>query len=115
MEFDEVLRENTVRVLKAWNRLKTLKSENRIDDRTYNEKKERIDKQYYVDMIDRVGAGDAYTAGFLYGYLADGPQAGVKYGNGLSAINHTIPGDLAWVTRAEVEAQIGGAGSRIQR
>jgi len=73
------------------------------------------DKQYYVEMIDRVGAGDAYTAGFLYGYLADGPETGVKYGNGLSAINHTIPGDLAWVTRAEVEAQIGGAGSRIQR
>lgn len=78
-------------------------------------------KQYYesakypCELIDRVGAGDSFTAGFIYGYLTGGVQKGVDYGTAFSAIKHSIPGDLNWATLAEVENQIKGGGSRIQR
>ena len=66
-----------------------------------------------------MGGGDAYAAGFLYGWLtgetAGDVTRGVRYGNAFSALQQTLPGDLAWVTLAEVEAQLSGAGLRIAR
>ncbi len=73
------------------------------------------DRTYDIEIIDRVGGGDAYAAGFLYGWLTRDVAAGVRYGNAFSSIQQTLPGDLAWVTLAEVEAQLSGAGLRIAR
>jgi len=73
------------------------------------------DRTYTVEIVDRVGAGDSFTAGFIYGYQKGGPEQGVKYGNALSALKHTMPGDFNWSTLEEVEAQIKGAGLRISR
>jgi 2-dehydro-3-deoxygluconokinase len=73
------------------------------------------DRTYSVEIVDRVGAGDSFTAGFIYGYLTGGAEKGVKYGNALSALKHTFPGDLNWSTLEEVEALIKGAGLRISR
>ncbi len=73
------------------------------------------DRTYPVEIVDRVGAGDSFTAGFLYGYLTGGAEKGVKYGNALSALKHSMPGDFNWSTLEEVEAQIKGAGLRISR
>jgi 2-dehydro-3-deoxygluconokinase len=73
------------------------------------------DRTYAVEIVDRVGAGDSFTAGFLYGYLTDGAEKGVKVGNALAALKHTMPGDFNWSTLEEVEAQLKGAGLRISR
>jgi len=73
------------------------------------------DRTYTVEIVDRVGAGDSFTAGFIYGYLTGDAQKGVKYGNALAALKHTLPGDFNWSTLEEVEAQIKGAGLRISR
>ncbi len=74
------------------------------------------DRKYEVEIVDRVGAGDSFTAGFLYGWLSDKDiQKGVQYGNAFAALKHTIPGDLNWSTLEEVEAQLKGAGLRISR
>ena len=73
------------------------------------------DRLYTVEIVDRVGAGDSFTAGFIYGYLTGGAEKGVKYGNALSALKHSMPGDFNWSTLEEVEAQIKGAGLRISR
>ena len=43
------------------------------------------------------------------------PLKGLKYGNALSALKHSNPGDFNWSTLEEVEAQIKGAGLRISR
>lgn len=72
-------------------------------------------RKYDCELIDRVGAGDSFTAGFIYGYLTGDVQKGVDYGTAFSAIKHSIPGDLNWATLEEVENQLKGAGSRIQR
>lgn len=60
-------------------------------------------KMYYeeepyrnIEVIDRIGSGDAYIAGALYGMLSSGGDCmkAVMYGNAASAVKNTIPGDL---------------------
>jgi 2-dehydro-3-deoxygluconokinase len=72
-------------------------------------------RQYEVEVVDRLGAGDSFSAGFLHGLLDDDVQKGVDYGVALSALKHSLPGDLNWSTLAEVEALIEGGGLRISR
>jgi 2-dehydro-3-deoxygluconokinase len=71
---------------------------------------------YDVEVIDRVGAGDAFTAGFIAGMLDGDMKHAPELAAAFSAIKQTIPGDVCLASRAEVEALIksGGAG-RIQR
>jgi 2-dehydro-3-deoxygluconokinase len=74
------------------------------------------DKKYEVEIVDRVGAGDAFTAGLLFGWLKlKDVEKGVQYGNAFAALKHTLPGDFNWSTQEEVEAQLKGAGLRISR
>jgi len=74
------------------------------------------DKKYEVEIVDRVGAGDAFTAGLLFGWLKlKDIEKGVQYGNAFAALKHTLPGDFNWRTQEEVEAQLKGAGLRISR
>lgn len=73
------------------------------------------DVTYEIEVVDRVGGGDNYTAGFLYGYLTEGVARGVRYGNAFSALKQTSWGDLNWTTLEEVEALLKGAGLRISR
>jgi 2-dehydro-3-deoxygluconokinase len=59
-----------------------------------------------VEIVDRLGGGDAYAAGFIAGYLenpADLTRA-ASLGTAAAALKHTIPGDFLSATRAEVEA-----------
>lgn len=70
---------------------------------------------FEIEIVDRVGAGDSFAGGFLFGYLKDGPAAGVRYGVAVSALKQTNPGDLVWATREEVERLLAGGGLRIVR
>jgi len=68
-----------------------------------------------VELVDRVGAGDSFSGGFVCGYLEHGPEMGVRYGVGVSALKQTNPGDLCWATRDEVERALKGGSLRIVR
>ena len=70
---------------------------------------------YEVEVVDRLGSGDAFVAGLLHGLLDADLDKGVRYGAAMSALAHTIPGDFPWLTRADVEALVGGGGLRISR
>jgi 2-dehydro-3-deoxygluconokinase len=65
--------------------------------------------------VDRVGGGDAYSAGFLYGYLTGDVEKAVRYGNAFSALKQTMWGDFCWATLDDVERLLQGAGPRIVR
>ncbi len=68
-------------------------------------------------IVDRVGGGDSFAAGVITGLL-DGKsmEDALEFGVAASALKHTIPGDFNYVTRAEVDALVGGDGSgRVQR
>jgi 2-dehydro-3-deoxygluconokinase len=73
------------------------------------------DRVYDLELVDRVGGGDAYAAGFLYGLLSGDVGKGVRYGNAFSALKQASWDDFNYATLAEVEAQLKGAGSRIVR
>jgi len=73
------------------------------------------DAGYDVEVVDRVGAGDNYTAGFLYGYLTQDVEYAVRLGCAFSALKHTTWGDLNWATRDEAEKLMAGASMRINR
>lgn len=48
-----------------------------------------------IDVIDRLGSGDAYVAGVLFGLLSSGRVSdALKFGNAMSAVKNTVPGDL---------------------
>lgn len=68
-----------------------------------------------LELIDRMGTGDLYDAGFLYGYLTGDLNKAVAYGDALAAIKHSIPGDYTWVTLAELKAQVENVQTKIQR
>jgi len=82
----------------------------------YQDGKLYKDRKYDVEIVDRVGAGDSFTAGFLYAWIKEKDvQKGVQCGNAFAALKHTVPGDFNWNTLEEVEAQLKGAGLRISR
>lgn len=58
-----------------------------------------------IEVVDRIGSGDAYVAGSLYGLLCEGGncEKALKYGNACSAAKNTIPGDLPSLNREEIE------------
>lgn len=70
---------------------------------------------YEVEIVDRLGAGDALAAGLIHGMLDGDLGKGVDYGGALGALKHTVPGDLPWVNADEVEAALAGAGLRVRR
>jgi 2-dehydro-3-deoxygluconokinase len=60
-----------------------------------------------VAEVDRVGAGDAFASGFLFGYLeGKDPALCLRYARALSAIKYSMPGDLAITTREELESLV---------
>ena len=74
------------------------------------------DVKYELEIVDRVGGGDAFSAGFVYGRLVKNSyEAAVRYGNAFSALKHTNPGDFNWATLAEVEGLLKGASLRVAR
>lgn len=61
-----------------------------------------------IDVVDRIGSGDAYISGALYGLLTSDfdCEKAVRYGNATSAVKNTIPGDLPSSDLDEIETII---------
>ena len=69
-----------------------------------------------LEILDRVGGGDSFASGLIYGVLAGlGPQASIEYGAAHGALAMTTPGDTSMATLAEVEAAVRGVAARISR
>ena len=69
-----------------------------------------------LEILDRVGGGDSFASGLIYGLMTTGDAAkAVEYGAAHGALAMTTPGDTTMARKAEVEALMGGAGARVQR
>jgi 2-dehydro-3-deoxygluconokinase len=67
-------------------------------------------------VLDRVGGGDSFASGLVYGFLRfNDPQRAVDYGAAHGALAMTTPGDTSMASLAEVEALVGGGSARVQR
>jgi 2-dehydro-3-deoxygluconokinase len=69
-----------------------------------------------LEVLDRVGGGDSFASGLIYGLLVHGDLAtAVEYGAAHGALAMTTPGDTSMASLREVEALVKGAGARVQR
>jgi len=61
-----------------------------------------------IEVVDRIGSGDAYISGALYGLLANNFDCAkaIQYGNATSAVKNTIPGDLPSSSLDEIDTII---------
>ena len=74
-------------------------------------------KQYdCLEIFDRVGGGDSFASGLIYGLMTTGdPEIAVNYGAAHGALAMTTPGDTTMARKEEVKALMGGAGARVVR
>jgi 2-dehydro-3-deoxygluconokinase len=69
-----------------------------------------------LDVVDRVGGGDGFAAGLIYGLLSGAPaEEAVRLGWAHGALLTTTPGDTTMVTLEQVQAFAKGGSARIQR
>ena len=69
-----------------------------------------------LEILDRVGGGDSFASGLIYGFLsANDAQVAVDYGAAHGALASTTPGDTSMATLKEVEALVRGGGARVVR
>ena len=69
-----------------------------------------------LEILDRVGGGDSFASGLIYGFLRfNDPQKAVEYGAAHGALAMTTPGDTSMASLAEVEALVKGGSARVQR
>jgi 2-dehydro-3-deoxygluconokinase len=69
-----------------------------------------------LDVLDRVGGGDGFAAGFIYGLLTgEAPEIALRLGWAHGALLTTFPGDTTMATVAQVRAFAQGGSARIQR
>ena len=83
-----------------------------------NRKEFLISKKYEIhNIVDRVGAGDTFAAGLIYGFnKLDNDREALEFAVAASCLTHSIPGDLPLLSIEEVKSLAGGAVSgRVQR
>lgn len=69
-----------------------------------------------LEILDRVGGGDSFASGLIYGLMTTGDgQKAVDYGAAHGALAMTTPGDTSMADKAEVEKLMKGGGARVQR
>lgn len=74
-------------------------------------------RRYDVQIIDRVGGGDSFASGLIYGLLTkDNTKNALEFAVAASCLKQTIPGDFNLVSVCEVEKLVKGSGSgRVER
>lgn len=69
-----------------------------------------------LDILDRIGGGDSFASGLIYGLLAGKPVGeALEYGAAHGALAMTTPGDTSMASLAEVERLVRGGGARVSR
>lgn len=69
-----------------------------------------------LEIMDRVGGGDSFASGFIYGIMTFGdPAKAVEYGAAHGALAMTTPGDTTMASLPEVEKLVGGGSARVDR
>jgi 2-dehydro-3-deoxygluconokinase len=69
-----------------------------------------------LEILDRVGGGDAFAAGFIFGLLTDqGLDWALNCGVAHGALAMTTPGDNSFASLEDVRELMGGAGAGVKR
>ena len=92
-------------------------SDNNWSAMLYDGKEYHFSKKYALRIVDRVGGGDCFGAGLIYGLVTGMSDSdALEFAVAASALKHTIHGDMNQVSVAEVKTLMGGdASGRVQR
>lgn len=92
-------------------------SDNNWSAMLYDGKDYSFSKKYALRIVDRVGGGDSFGGGLIYGLLSGmTAQDSLEFAVAASALKHTIHGDMNQVSVDEVKTLMGGdASGRVQR
>ena len=74
-------------------------------------------RQYEMQMVDRIGGGDAFTAGLVYGLMQRWPgRRTVEFAAAAGCLKHSIPGDFNLASVEEIEQLVkSGVAGRVRR
>lgn len=76
----------------------------------------RANEYKALEILDRVGGGDSFASGLIYGLMETGdPAKAVNYGAAHGALAMTTPGDTSMARKAEVESLMSGCSARVKR
>ena len=89
----------------------------KLQSMIYTEGKAYYSKEFFMHILDYIGAGDAYCAGLIYSLINNfDPQKAVEFSNAASCLKHTVSGDYNLVTVDEVmKLAFSDAGNEVQR
>jgi 2-dehydro-3-deoxygluconokinase len=104
-----------VKIVAGTRRESPLVWRNRFAAVGYSEGQTHQSEWYEAEIVDRLGAGDALAAGLIHGLLDGDLKKGIDYGAAMGALKHTIPGDLPWLSKEEIESAVQGQNLRIKR
>ncbi len=100
-------------------RLRANASSNGVSAEFYNGKELLKSKEYNIShIIDRIGAGDAFMAGIIYGLInwPDDHQSALEFAVAATCLKHSISGDINLSTAEEIKALMSGhGGGRVSR
>ena len=83
----------------------------------YSKKKTYSSKSYELThIVDRVGSGDAFAAGLIYGLLHLKPKEAIEFAVAAGVLKHSVPGDVLTCTLQEIKELVAGEGAgKIKR
>lgn len=89
----------------------------KLQSMIYTEGKAYYSKEYFMHILDYIGAGDAYCAGLIYSIIQGfDPQKAVEFSNAASCLKHTVSGDFNLVSVDEVtRLAFSESGNEVQR
>ena len=92
-------------------------SDNKWSAMYFDDGKMYTSRKYSIHIVNRVGGGDAFSAGLIYGLMAGmEPQEVIEYAAAASCLKHSIEYDFNLSTESEVMELVNGNGSgRVQR
>ncbi len=113
----EVLKKYDCKLVACTLRTSISASRNKWKSLIFDGQKVIQSREYDVTVIDRVGAGDSFSAGLIYGLLNDySIKDTLEFATAASCLKHTIEGDFNMLSVEEVESLVNGnASGRVQR
>lgn len=117
MAAEELLRKHHFKAVAITLRESISASDNNWSAVLFNGNQFHYSRKYAVHIVDRIGSGDAFAAGLIYGLLNDyDPQNVIEFATAASCLKHSVEGDFNLVSKAEVESLVNNNYSgRIQR
>ena len=82
----------------------------------YDNEMAYFSKEYDINVVDRVGSGDAFDGALIRSFLlGHDMKTAVEYAAAAAALKHSVNGDFSRITAKELDAFVGGGDGRVQR